>query len=314
MTFSTLNDALNYHQQHFELIKKLESIVTQQGYQMIEPAYFENYDRFTKMHQRVDRTSMVKLIDTEGQIRVLRPDITTSMMKDLIPKWHHDLSLKLFYNTTIFSHTKGGIKEQKQFGVEYLGNEDLSTDNEIITMILDIFNQFNLTFILEVSHAEFLDNLIAGLDVNDEQLQTLKRILYYKNYDALKNFINDTLVANAYSDILATIFNLQGTIEDIKHALKPLKLPKTIKTTLQQLENYQKTVDNPAVTLDLSMVSQYDYYSGLIYKGYLKDVPYAILNGGRYNTKAMGYMQNVPAIGFSFSLAALLKEVMKNHE
>ncbi len=313
MTFPTLNDALNYHQQKFEVIKRLETIITEQGYQMIEPAYFENYDHFIKMHQRIEKTSMVKLIDAEGNIRVLRPDITTSIMKDLIPKWHNGLKLKLFYNTTVFVNTKAGIKEQKQFGVEYLGPQTPTTDSELIAIILEIFNDFNLAFILEVSHADFLHQLIDNLALDHEQIDTLKDIIYHKNRYALNKFIDKNLNQNPSQQVLATLFDLQGTLEVIDDKLANIDLPENIKTTLAQLANYQSQFKNDAVTFDLSMLSQYDYYSGLIFKGYLANVPSAVLNGGRYNTQAMGYKKSVPAIGFSFSLAALLQEVMKNN-
>ncbi len=312
MTFSTLNDALVYHQEKYEVQKQLEALVTAEGYQMIEPAYFEDYDQFIKLHQRVKKRSMVKLNDAEGVIRVLRPDITTSMMRDIIPKWHNGLRLKLFYNTTVFQYTPEGIKEQKQFGLEALGKNDASLDRDVMRLILRIFSDFKLSFMLEISYAPFLNTLIAGLNINDQDKHTLKDIIYHKNQAALEEIVK-TFKPSSYLEILKVLFDLQGSLDEIKTTLNALDLPKDIKTCLNQLNAYKSIFEKDTVTLDLSLLSAYDYYSGLVFKGYLKNHPAAVLKGGRYNTKAMGYEKDVDAIGFSFSLAALLEEVMRQN-
>ncbi len=71
---------------------------------------FEDYDNFIAINKRTPTKSMVKIVSYK--ILVLRPDITTSIIKSLIPIWEDNLVLKLFYHSTVYKNKgKEGIKE-----------------------------------------------------------------------------------------------------------------------------------------------------------------------------------------------------------
>ncbi len=310
MTFLTLNDALNYHQKRYQISKQLETIVTEKGYQLIEPDHLENYDRFTKINQRIKPQSMVKIIDTDGAVRILRPDITTSIIKELIPKWNNGLKLKIFYNASTFLNTMENIQEQKQFGIEYLGDDSQKSDHETIGLILEIFNTFQLDFFLEISHAGFLNILIKRLNLSDDELKIFKTLLYKKNRYGLNQFIASNLRNHPDKDIVKRIFDLQGKTNLIREKLQNLDLPDEIVYALDELNALEKELSCVNCTFDLSLLGQFDYYNGIFFKGYLMNIPQAVLNGGRYDTKKMGYEKSVPAIGFSFALNDILKAVI----
>ena len=60
------------------------------------------------------------------------------------------------------------------------------------------------------------------------------------------------------------------------------------------------------ITVDLSMVPRVDYYSGIIFKGYIDGIGKAILRGGRYNGLLKNFGQDKPAIGFSIDINELI--------
>ncbi len=309
MTFLTVTDALNYHQKKYQISKQLESIVTKKGYRLIEPDYLESYDRFIGMHRRVNVQSMVKLIDAEGAVRVLRPDITTSVINELIPKWNNGLTLKLFYNASVFINTTENIQEKKQFGVEYLGDDSQTSDHETIGLVLEIFNAFTLDFFLEISHAGFLNALIERLDLSEKNAATFKTLLYTKNRDGLNRFIESYLPNHPDRKIIERLFDLQGETAAIRQKLDGLNVPEALRRALDELSALEASFHCVNCTFDLSLIGQFDYYDGIFFKGYLMNSPQAILHGGRYNTRKMGYQKQVPAIGFSFALNDLLKAV-----
>lgn len=59
---------------------------------------------------------------------------------------------------------------------------------------------------------------------------------------------------------------------------------------LYGVENY--------VSFDLGMLSKYNYYTGVIFKGYTYGVGDAVLTGGRYDQLLSYFGKNAPAIGF----------------
>ena len=52
------------------------------------------------------------------------------------------------------------------------------------------------------------------------------------------------------------------------------------------------------VSFDLGLLNQYNYYTGVIFKGYTYGVGDAIVTGGRYDKLLSYFGKNAPAIGF----------------
>ncbi len=311
MTNLSLQETLNYYQSTYQIVKKLENAVIQKGFQLIAPSFLENYNRFSGTNRKINQTQMVKLIDSEGNIKVLRPDVTTAIINRLMPKWDNGRSSKVFYNETVFLNTKQGIEEQKQFGVEYLGDADDAVDIEVINLVIELFNTYTLDYQIEVSDASLLKALFDSTCLDDAQLETLKSIIYHKNTFALKQFIEQYLQAYPYKPFISALFEFQGSYEKIRAQLNNLSLPKGVKECFDHLKIYSDKVQSNKITFDLSMLSELDYYHGVIFKGYLQNIPYTVLNGGRYNTASMGYKKNISAMGFSLLLDVFTKEVLK---
>ena len=60
------------------------------------------------------------------------------------------------------------------------------------------------------------------------------------------------------------------------------------------------------VSFDLGMLSKYNYYTGIIFKGYTYGVGDAIVKGGRYDNLLKRFGKDAPAIGFMIVVDDLL--------
>src|SRR5699024_11623014 len=54
-----------------------------------------------------------------------------------------------------------------------------------------------------------------------------------------------------------------------------------------------------------------DYYSDIIFQGFIEKVGKPVLMGGRYNTLANQFNANIPAVGFACNLDLLLNQANK---
>ena len=131
MKFLRIQDELNFAKKRYELTKKIETSFVDAGFIQIKPEIFEEYDEITAIDKNISTKSMVKVVS--NKVMVLRPDITISLMKSLIPRWEDDLNLKLFYHSTVYKNKKNGdgIIQCRQFGCEYLGEPSIDADREI---------------------------------------------------------------------------------------------------------------------------------------------------------------------------------------
>jgi ATP phosphoribosyltransferase regulatory subunit len=297
-----------------EVLRCLETLVNEKGYIKVEPDYFEPYERFIQLNKRIKKETMVKIQSLDGSISLLRPDITTNLMNLIVPIWSKDNALKIYYVTSTFrQNANEPILETKQFGLEYLGGK-IENDREILFLILSIFKSLNLDFILEIGHQKFLNALFKSLNLSETKEVQLKDIINDKNQFELNRFIKTESITGDNKYLLTKIFQLEGSLERIIEMLETVKLNSVMTDAINELRLIKNYLANEnllhAVTIDLSSLSSYDYYNGVTFKGYIKNVPFAILSGGRYDMLTKEFGQEVPAIGFSIDLNEVLKEVL----
>ncbi|HCU2635404.1 TPA: ATP phosphoribosyltransferase regulatory subunit, partial [Clostridioides difficile] len=148
MKFLRIEDEVIYSKKRYKLKREIDKLFLDEEYFQIEPQLFEEYDEFTTINNKIPEESMVKVVN--GKVMVLRADITTSIIKSLVPRWEDGLKLKLFYNSSIYKNKNTvGIKEIRQIGCEYLGEASVEADREVVKLALKILEKYNNNFILE---------------------------------------------------------------------------------------------------------------------------------------------------------------------
>ena len=71
----------------------------------------------------------------------------------------------------------------------------------------------------------------------------------------------------------------------------------------------------PYVRFDLGMVHQIDYYTGVLFRGYVEGAGDAVLSGGRYDHLVEVFGREAPATGFAVDVDAVaqtLPEIIPN--
>lgn len=312
MTFLNITDELKYQKVKFEVTQKLQSLIIKEGYQLFEPSFFEDYESFILKNRRVKKERMIKLIDADGRILVLRPDITTSLMRQIIPRIQDQMMLKVFYNSTIFTKSSSNqIDTVRQFGVEFIGEEGMNADLEIINLASNIFNLFKLDYIIEISDTKILDSIIEVLELNDQEQNQFKDILFRKSLYDLKKFIEKKPMITQMKVFLNQLFLFQGNIKEVEAKLIQNSVNGKIQKAFEGLKERLKNISNQdQVMIDLSLVSTYDYYDGILFKGYIKGSKEEILSGGRYDPLTENYGRRIPAIGFTLNTQEIIKEVL----
>lgn len=180
MTFLTIEEELMYFETKQAIHETLEADVRAHGYMLIEPSFFEDYDTFTLMNPRLKKETMVKMIGQDGKVIVLRPDVTTAIMKQVLPKWDQH-ELKLYYISTRFKmNAANQIEEHKQFGIEYLGNETKQAMEEVLLRGYRVFENLNVEYVMELSDSRWLNTLIQKITRDIDEQKRIKNWIDYK--------------------------------------------------------------------------------------------------------------------------------------
>ena len=313
MKFLRIQDELNFAKKRYELTKKIETSFVDAGFIQIKPEIFEEYDEITAIDKNISTKSMVKVVS--NKVMVLRPDITISLMKSLIPRWEDDLNLKLFYHSTVYKNKKNGdgIIQCRQFGCEYLGEPSIDADREVVNLAFNILRKFTDEFLLEIGSGNYIDGFVEALNIDSDTERQFKKLLYRKNKPELEAFAQKLDIKPELKELMVNILSIRGTLKEVTERANKYFTNDRMKKGIEQLNTISTLIskeDLDKYTLfDLSMVSKLDYYDGIMLKGYYKSLYKEILSGGRYDSLTESFGKRVPAIGFTIYFDALMEAI-----
>ncbi|WP_131027132.1 ATP phosphoribosyltransferase regulatory subunit [Clostridioides difficile] len=314
MKFLRIEDEVIYSKKRYKLKREIDKLFLDEEYFQIEPQLFEEYDEFTTINNKIPEESMVKVVN--GKVMVLRADITTSIIKSLVPRWEDGLKLKLFYNASIYKNKNTvGIKEIRQIGCEYLGEASVEADREVVKLALKILEKYNNNFILEVGSSKYIHGLLEELNLNKNCENQIKNLLYTKNTHELKVYIEELKIKREVKELLSNILSLQGNLYNVIEKSNKFYCNNKMKQALEELKQVNNLIEEcnflDKARFDLSMITMLDYYEGIMFRGYYPNSYKEILSGGRYDSLTKEYGKEIPAIGFTLSVDELMKYVYK---
>lgn len=312
MEFLKIKDEMDYARKRYELKRNIEDMFTSEGYLQVEPSVFEDYNNFTSINKKIEKESMVKVLDGNGKVFILRPDITINIIKSLIPRWEDNLKLKLFYNSTIYKNKlNSNIKELRQIGCECLGESSLDADREIIGLALKVLKGYSDNFILEIGSSKYINSFFKELNLKENIEREIKGLIYKKNRCELIDYLQILNLDKEMNELLMNLLDLEGNLEDVINKAKLLYMNDDMKKAIKELTILKEFIEECGyikyIQFDLSMMTILDYYNGVIFRGYYPNSYKEIISGGRYDFLTEAFGKEIPAIGFSINLDELMK-------
>ena len=243
MKFLRIQDELNFAKKRYELTKKIETSFVDAGFIQIKPEIFEEYDEITAIDKNISTKSMVKVVS--NKVMVLRPDITISLMKSLIPRWEDDLNLKLFYHSTVYKNKKNGdgIIQCRQFGCEYLGEPSIDADREVVNLAFNIFRKFTDEFLLEIGSGNYIDGFVESLNIDSDTEREFKKLLYRKNKPELEAFANSLDIKPEQKELMLNILSIRGTLKEVTEKANKYFTNNRMKKGIEQLNTISTLIN-----------------------------------------------------------------------
>lgn len=297
------------------MITKLKKRFSTYGYKQVRTSTFESYDLYTQTNGLVNHNEMIKTIDPTGQVLVLRPDITIPITRQVAKsKSAQTNELRYFYISNVFrqSITNTANKESTQAGIEYFGNNTMEVDAEVIALAIHILRDLGFEhFKIELGHARFLKELMNELPMNQTERNELKQLIQAKNSVEIEPFLANLNIKQTLVNKVKNIPLLYGPPEEVFERAKEVILNKEMSATLQNLQEIYEVLQaygvEDYIAMDFGLVNDMDYYSDIIFQGFVDTIGKPILMGGRYDQLADQFSASIPAIGFAFDVETLLK-------
>ena len=298
--------------------EKLRKIFTGHGYTEVITPGLEFFDVFNSKSRHYSQEELYKLTDGKGRLIVMRPDSTLPIARLVGTRLSGSpLPLKLFYNQTIYRANpkeSGRDDEFFQSGIEIIGGDTMRADMEALSIAAEVMESFEEEdFRFEIGDSGFFTLLSAKLGLGERELDELREYMLGKNYPALDEMLGK-FDNNEYAAAIGRLARLFGGKEILE--LAESTLPCDVKPMLERLG---KVYDNICalgikgkVTVDLGMVSKsQDYYTGIVFKGYVHGYGMPVLSGGRYDKILADFGADIPATGFAVNENAVANALLK---
>lgn len=217
----------------------------------------------------------------------------------------------------------GRLREFWQCDIDIVGSSDLYYDAELIALAIDGLKALDLSAYIEINNRKILTGIME--DVNVPEKFRNSAIL---SVDKLKKVgmlgVKKELVEKKIDvdfDILFKFLNFKGSNNKILSDLKNLLKSKTGLLGVEEMEillaKFEKFNMKADVRFTPSLARGLDYYTGMIFEGFVKDsvMTSSICGGGRWDNmvgKLVGKDLSPPAVGFTFGLDAIFSAISKN--
>ncbi len=292
------------------------------GYRQIMTPTLEYYDTVGVASSTANE-KLFKLLDKRGTTLVLRSEMTAPIARVVASLLKEEaLPLRLSHHSNVFraiEEEAGREAEFFQTGVELVGDGSAEADAEVVALAVACLKAAGVTeFKIALGHIGFLNGLFdSTLDRFPEEQQILKECLLKRDYVGYRHSLGSVPVSDEVKLELERILRLRGGKEVCSHAELMTKDPEALASLRHLCEvwdvlNAYGVSDH--VLIDLTMIGNFSYYTGLIFEGYAADLGFPVCSGGRYDNLLELFGRPAAATGFALATNRIMQVALDDPE
>ncbi len=282
------------------------------GFSSVRTAGLEYYDTFAGIKSAVDARSMFKMTDKDGELIVLRPDMTLACARIAATKLRRG-SAKLCYFSNIYDFSAGGNSDREvaQAGVEIFGEGGALSDAKAVAFAIDCLKAVGLKdFIVDIGHVGFYKGLLEGSGLSEGAAEEIR------GYINAKDAVNTEIALRrhgaserAQAAILAlpSLFGGVSVLDEAEKLTDNALALSSIEHLRRVYAHLKELKAETYVSFDLGTVKSLAYYSGMVFTGLAEGVGAPVLSGGRYDELCAQFGRDLSAVGFAVGLMRVLR-------
>lgn len=291
------------------------------GYRQMMTPTLEYYDTVGAASSTSNRR-LFKLLDKKGTTLVMRSDMTAPIARVIASLLKEQpLPLRLSYHSSVFraiEEEAGRESEFFQTGVELVGDASPEADAEIVALAVASLQAAGVAdFKIALGHVGFLEGILKdALPDRPEDQLSLKECLLNKDYVGYRYILKGLPLSAATKQELEDILRLRGGLEICEQANTLTRDTGALDSLKHLCEVWDILGDynvREHVLIDLTMIGNFSYYTGMILEGYAADLGFPVCSGGRYDNLLQQFGRPAPATGFALETNRIM-QVVGGHE
>ena len=206
----TMDDLKMVHEEEMKNYDRIESAVVsvmrRHGCKIIQTPTFEDYDTYGTYFPQLQR-EMIKTIGPDGEVLVMRPDVTVPLVKTVAREYPDPSQLLKFgYVSMVFREYYGKSTHGKYFlqsGVEVLGDETPECDGEVMVMAAEFLKSVGIRDMrIDLGTVAYMDALFDELHLTKEQLSQVREYMEKRNLVAFDGLVDGLPITKIQRDVL----------------------------------------------------------------------------------------------------------------
>lgn len=305
------------------ITRAVADLFASRGYQPIETPTLEVMD-VMRAGGRMP-ASPFKFFDSHDDLLAMRPDVTLQIARMCATRLSGEPGpLRFRYTQRVFREAETDnqvvARELTQCGVECIGEVGPAVDAEIVSLFAEALTLAGVRqFVLGLATVGVLRALLERSGAASAWVNAVLEAYHGSDFVALDRLCATTReaapqadglpnagdAAPAYVDAIQRLARIRGgqeAIDEVRALVAPLGCT-------ADLDAFQETYDllcaaglSDRILIDFSLVSSFNYYTGIVFEAYAPQLGSPLGSGGRYDRMIGAYGTDRPAAGFAFSL------------
>lgn len=297
-----------------KIINSINNVFNSWGYREVITPSIEFYDGFRYEYSGLKEENIYKFFDSKGRILALRPDMTIPIVRLISTRFKDENdNLKLRYEANIyrvFEEFSGKRNEYTECGIELISKEKEFSDLQILIIAIETLKATGVkNFKLEIGEVNFFKSAIEALEISEDEKWILSDLIEKKKILELNSFLEEI---NLDSSIKATFTKLPlifGEGIEVLDMYKEISFNSKMIESISYLENLVKRLESLGykdyLTFDLGITPRLNFYTGIIFRGFIEGSGNVVLSGGRYDDLIGSVKKDFKGIGFSINVDEL---------
>ena len=292
------------------IARRVQDLFAQAGYAPIETPTLESMAAM-EAGGRIP-SSPFKFFDATGDLVTMRPDVTLQVARMCATRLADvEGPLRFRYLQRVFRDTgakaNADAREQKQIGIECIGTTGSEADAEVIGLFAQALETAGVAdFKLSLATVGVLRALLAASSAPERWKDELLEAFHRSNLVDVDRLVDQAAAKGSkFAPVIREISRIRGGVEAIER-VRALTAPLGCDGALDEFEQtYALLVDAglaDRILVDFSVMSSFDYYTGIVFEAFAPGVGQPIGSGGRYDKLLSAFGADRPAAGFAFYL------------
>lgn len=304
---------------HSRILRIIEDIFRSWGYLPVLTPVFDYYENYRPLLDRAREERICRFPDREGELLMLRSDITLFLAKQMGPALRNSvLPRRMYYADSIIRYENDETISRGEFfqvGAELIGMPGREGDLEVLMLLREVLGALKLPeWRLHIGSRAVLN---AVLDTGDapggraraRAAESAGALLEIRDREGLMRLMGDLGLGNAEGRCDLLLF--MGSCDEFRECREGLirgcggdaagRIGRAVEDLTGLTAEMAEFASPDDIRIDLSEHGGQPYHTGFTMQAYVKGAGSAAASGGRYDELLGAFApgRGMPAAGFS---------------